>query len=755
MAGAQVPYTPYSTAESQGSFGGGMGVRSTPADAGAQVGEAIEGAGKQGFDLAMKQQGIINETAMTNADADFATKVGKIKGDYTSLSGQSAFNAFPQYQNDIKAAFQESRAGLPAAAQRGFDMMATRTMANHIADGSSYASSQLKEANRDSYSNVTNANLQALLDPDIASNPDRSKYHVDSIKFATQAQMDEDHPGLKKDPETGEVSFDLSKPEGIVAKADFQRKLDTNLSQAYVNRYDTLAKRDVFGAYDQYQKERSDMPKSAQVALDASFAPRIFDAHKTISATNTIDHAANEHFDMLTNPSKVAVVSTIMKNELHADGVVRVHSDGDGSAIGGINSEAFPAQFNEAKNILNSQGQDAAKKYISNFYEKEIIEKNGVDKLPSDVQDVVADGLTNHWSGFQSKLLDAAKNGASRQDLIDMRRQEYQRLATENPAKYANSLTGWNNRLDNLQVATEGKKTYATNENGAPMSLADYYRIHGSDVLAKGDAYAEQQMPGDLALRRAVRQSLQNQMSKTISEENAMHIMDNKNLMKVINEKTPETEEDLRSTPEASALLDRIAVQDPKFYESIPTIIAKVAKRNDVANSSNGYDTVLRVLDSPDNPNAIRSQDHLYKLLGHSEGAGINMKDYNDAKPAIELDSTIKDSLRKHMIDITNANGNLDGKGQQRALKWYNQVMTAYKENEAKGAKKDPNFVASIGKTEGPSPEKPSRMTQIVNWAKEKMGSDSVMVINPDGRKGYIPSANLEKALGAGYKKVE
>ena len=143
-------------------------------------------------------------------------------------------------------------------------------------------------------------------------------------------------------------------------------------------------------------------------------------------------------------------ISTIMKNELAADGKVTVHSDGDGQAIGGINSESYPQQFAEAKEILATKGQDAAKEYISAFYQKEIVDKNGITSLPPAVQTIVADGMTNHWGGFQKELLDAAKSGKSPQELIAMRRAEYQRLATENPAKYGKNLAGWNSRLDSL-----------------------------------------------------------------------------------------------------------------------------------------------------------------------------------------------------------------------------------------------------------------------------------------------------------------
>lgn len=727
-----------------------ISAHASPEDFGGQVGQGIQKVGQAGEELAAKYGTMVNETLMTKADTDFATKLGQLKADYTSKTGMAAFNAFPQYQAAVAQAFQESRAGLPMGAQHGFDMLGARTMANHIADGSSYATSQLKEQQRDNYSNLANSSLQQLLDPDVAANPERSQYHLDTLHYAAQAQMDTDHSGLKTDPENGTVSFDEDKPEGKALKANFEQRLDSYLSQGYVNRYDTLAKKDVFGAYDAYQQDRSSMPKSAQVALDASFAPRLQAAHTEIAKSNTLNEAAQNHWDTLTNPSRDNALDVVQKNEGKM-------SD-DGQSAYGIDKTAHPKEFAEISSLPESDRSAYARK----FFKDEYYDKRGIGELPKETQAIVMDGAVNHTTDFGNKLIQDAKNGATPQRLLDERRAEYQRVG-QLPGK-EQYLQGWNNRLDNLQQSIEGKKTYATNENGAPLSLADYYRTHSQDILSKGDAYAEQQMPGDLALKRSVRESLNNYMTKTIANESAQHLMDNRNVMKAINGemtkgKPPETEDELRSIPGMAPLLDKVNTQDPRFASTIPTLISKVARRNDVTNSANGYDVIIRTLQpqDADHPNHIKTQSQLDSLLGKSDGTGINMKDYNDAKPATEFPTEIKEPLLKHMQEITNANGNLDGKGQERAMQWYNQVATAYKKNETLGDKKDPNFASQIGQVDGPiyAPPAPSRLTQITNWAKELTGSGVITVRNPNGDMGTIPAANIEKALAAGYKKVE
>lgn len=709
MAGANVPYNPVPTVESQGNLGGGQSAHASAQDFGGQLGEAVQKAGDTGFDLAMKQQGMINETMMTNADADFATKVGKIKGDYQSLTGMAAYNAFPQYQEDIKAAFHDSRGGLPPAAQHGFDMMATRTMANHVADGSSYAASQLKEANRDAYSNVANASLQSLLDPSIASNPERADYHLDTLKYAAQAQVDEDHPGLKTDPETGKIDFDDSTPEGQLGRAQLQQKLDGYLSQGHVNKYTALSKLDLMGSYTDYLKERDEMPKSAQVALDSSYAPKIFNAHANTATASTLGEAAQGHWNVLTNPSSAASNSYNLGN-------VKT----PGGAAAGTADFVHPA--------TPTDGVILTANTLRTGYQGLSLSQIGAKWAPS------SENKTSDWVKNVSSVSGIVPD--AKPDLNDPTQLSslLKGIAAAEKSPADRALFTDDVISSGVQASLSGKKpssspqtekTYATNENGGPLSLADYYRTHSQDILAKGDAYAESQLPGDLALKRAVRQSLQNQMNQTIANESAQHTLDNRNVMRAINGeftqgKPPETEEQLRTIPHMADLLDNIAARDPKFAESIPVMIAKVASRNENNNSSNAYGTVLRVLSDEDNPNAIRSEDHLVRELGRSDGTGINKKDYNDAKPAIELDQTLKDALAKGMKNITNANGNIDGKGQDRAMAWYNQTMAAWKQNTRLGDKatSPSDFVQQLQDNQASLlPHSPSRMQQISNWA--------------------------------------
>lgn len=171
-------------------------------------------------------------------------------------------------------------------------------------------------------------------------------------------------------------------------------------------------------------------------------------ARKTLTEAKLSAMSPQEIFDF--SAKELNPVNVVMRNEIGPSAQIRVHSDGDGKAIGGINSVAFPKEFNEASRILNEQGQDAARDYISGFYGN-IAKDRGINNLPAGVQDVVFDGVVNHRGGFQSELIEAAKGGVTRQELIDMRRAEYKRLVDTGQEKYTKNAAGWENRLKGLE----------------------------------------------------------------------------------------------------------------------------------------------------------------------------------------------------------------------------------------------------------------------------------------------------------------
>lgn len=738
-----VPYAP--NVAPAGLNGPSLNARANAEDFGAQVGRGVEKVGEAGEALAKQYGDMVNETLMTKADADFATKLGQLKAGYQTKTGMAAFDAFPQYQADVAKIFQESRANLPMGAQHGFDMLGARSMANHIVDGSSYATSQLKEAQRASGSDLTNANIQAILDPSVASDPNRVAEHIGHAIYGAQMQLDENHPGLKTN-ENGEKTFDESTAEGKGLKAEFDANVDGIITKAQVNRFDTLAKGDVLGAFGIYQQERDSFPKQTQITLDSKFEPMVFNAHKDNAVGHAVAQSQDDYSKILYNPSSKTALDIVQKNE---GGM----SD-DGQSAYGIDKNAHPKEFAE----ISSMPESDRSAYARKFFKEEYYDKKGIADLPANTQSIVMDGVVNHTTDFGNKLIHDAKNGASPQQLIDERRAEYERVA-QIPGK-EQYLKGWNARLDGFEngnaLTGEKAKSYATNIDGSMLTQADYYRTNSADVLAKGDAYADSQMPGDLAFKRSVRETLNNYMSKTISNQSAQYTMDNKNVMRgITGELTrgnpPQTEQELRTIPGMNDLLNRVAAQDPKFAETIPTIISKVQQRNVVSNSANGYNAITTALDTSKMYSRQQRIDYLAKGLGSTNpGISISLKDFNDGKPAIDLAKSVSKPILEHMKVITSANGNADGKGQERSVEWYNNVMTAYKQNSALGDKKisDIEFVKQIkdGKFNAPIP---SRMQQIENHAQEKA---TIPTIATKQQRDALPPNTIYMKDGVQYR---
>lgn len=135
--------------------------------------------------------------------------------------------------------------------------------------------------------------------------------------------------------------------------------------------------------------------------------------------------------------------------ETNEGGYTPVDGASGAPAIYGINRKWHEAAHDEARRITLEEGEAAGKAYAKEFYKKEYWDKYGIEQLPEATRAVVMDGAVNHRAEFVQELVAKAKAGASQQELIDMRRDEYLRLA-QSPA-YAPSLNSWMRRLSNFK----------------------------------------------------------------------------------------------------------------------------------------------------------------------------------------------------------------------------------------------------------------------------------------------------------------
>jgi cell wall-associated NlpC family hydrolase len=155
----------------------------------------------------------------------------------------------------------------------------------------------------------------------------------------------------------------------------------------------------------------------------------------------------------------------------------------DTPTVMGITYENFPEHYNAVMNFLNRGDENGANQYARNFFYENYWVANELDSLRPDVAIAVFDGLPNHGFEFGRYMLEAARNGASAEDIIHMRELEYQRLVIKDRNKYEPYLDGWMNRLARVEDACASAQ-----ENTVPFadslnSLAQSGNGHRKDEI--------------------------------------------------------------------------------------------------------------------------------------------------------------------------------------------------------------------------------------------------------------------------------
>lgn len=597
-------------------------LRANPEDFGSNIGEALQGAGRVGQQVTesmFQEQRMLNETLASNVEVKYAGELAALGAQYESKSGISAYQSLPDYTEKVAALKQKYSQSLPEQARPSFDVLAKRHELSAITDANKYAVTQLRKADYESAANSivmaqTNAGFAPVAKDDYRFGETLGDIH------ANVARQFSDSPGIVQDKDTGQFSFENNEI-GEKTKSDYEKTLTEATGKAWLNRFQTLADGDPISAFEKYKQDKQEIPSQYQVALESFFYPRVRDAYASGAANTTIKQADNGYSEAYAKSGKPDSVSVIMKNELDSNGQIRVHSDGDGQAIGGINSNAFPQQFAEASSILNRNGQEAARKYIENFYQKEIIEKNGIDKLPENVQQIVADGVVNHRSEIQKQLIEAAKNGASPQELIDIRRKEYERLVATGEKKYVDAASSWQKRLEGFeQQDFDGLRPVR------PPTQADYYRANYSQILKNAEDQAEKTRPGDIGFANYVRSKVERNINDVIKQQELNYKLDNNLLYQaatgaMTNGKRPTTMEEIAAiSPEMKRIVGDTMINQPQVYNSVESRLLTANSRGgdkDLREYGKGFFDLFHRIHAPDgNPDKINNITDLYSHVG-------------------------------------------------------------------------------------------------------------------------------------------
>lgn len=674
-----------------GTGAGMLSARATPEAFGSGIGEAISAASSQAQQTVQKYQGMVNETLATNADANLAEQIGAIKGKFKSMTGLEAVNAQQETIAQMNQAFQQQRSKLPPMAAQGFDSMAKRSLGYALGEVNEYGASQIKSANV--LSHGQNAMMSALApkDPSVAASDEQFNNKLGDIKWSSASMLDPDHPGLDKDPKTGMVNGFKDNQEGQTLKSIHQNTIDNYTGIAWSNRFDTLAAQNPIAAQDKFDEEKWRIPPVAAADIQSKLEPQVTYAKGQQSSQFMIVKAAQDHAQILTNPPKTDIADAIFNQE--SGGNVNSPTS-DKGAVGGM--QIIPTTFAQ----YAKPGED-----INNPADNVAVGKRILDDMKERFPNDPARQAVGYFSGPGN----VSPPGSETPWIRDF--SDGHKLTSD----YVSDVTA---RMG------QPKKSYATNADGSKFTDADYLATHKEQLLDGAVANAERLYPGDMAAATKARELMNQHIENAVQTQAANYRHDNMDIMKAIsgdlsNGKPPATENELRQLPGMADLLKRVPAQDPKFYESIPTLLAKAQKSDDKVNSPNAYETMLRVL-TPASPtganNRISSQDQLDKLMGRSDGTGINFKDYSDSKKALNYSDSWKASLLENMQSIEKAGGNVDGKGSQRAMQFYNLANQIKDSNPEADTSKELEYIAKNKENLAPM-FMPSRAQQLANRA--------------------------------------
>ena len=121
-----------------------------------------------------------------------------------------------------------------------------------------------------------------------------------------------------------------------------------------------------------------------------------------------------------------------------SEGTALVADDnGAGRARFGITERSHPDAWRDG---------DVTRQEAAAIYRREYWDAIGADGLAKDLRIVAFDAAINQGAGLARQWIRESGGDASR--FMDLRRTHYRALAASNPAKYADDLPGWLNRLD-------------------------------------------------------------------------------------------------------------------------------------------------------------------------------------------------------------------------------------------------------------------------------------------------------------------
>lgn len=194
---------------------------------------------------------------------------------------------------------------------------------------------------------------------------------------------------------------------------------------------------------------------------------------------------------------------TLMPSILKTEGGYVANDGKRGATKFGINGQANGLTPEQVKGLTEDQ---ATQIYKNNYWDK-----YGLDAVSPAALPVVFDGVINHRPDFAQELVNAARSGATPQQLATMRKAEYTRLIAEDPAAFKKYEKSWMSRVDRAvaeagTVEQQQAAPLSVDESKLPSWYADMNPQSKDRFLREALAMQKQEKAiADQALKRTVK----------------------------------------------------------------------------------------------------------------------------------------------------------------------------------------------------------------------------------------------------------
>lgn len=594
-----------------------LSVRADPSQTGAQVGQAIQGAGQAGeklessvLDIGFHQQGMINEAAATDGETALLAAHGQIVGKYKSLEGLAAVSAAPQAIDDIKSATASIAATMPNdVARRAFTTLALHHEGYAFNDINSYAATSIKQADTISAKSALDVAASRPGDYSIASNPARFNDSVQTIDFQMARIMTNmgygsgAGTGMKQNPD-GTLAFDETTPAGKQAAAIYANTRNQAVGLAWENRIHALAddpqSGNINAAMAAYNEGGDKIPPEARLKLGAWLQPKARSAQVAAASNDALANIDTSYYqDVIAKggaQSPAAVTQLFLGQESgNRDNIPNSvdHAVGPGQ----IQPATFAAFAKPGEVITNPADNRAVSQRIIESY---------MQKYNGDLGRVA----TAYFSGPSN----VAPAGSAT---------PYIRDAHDGNGKAVSSY------VSDIEARAGAAPSANAQPTGSYMSKADYIRANYTTLLANADASAAQSHPDDPAYQQMIHARVEQKLNDTIRQQELSYKADDDLAYKAASGvltkgQIPTSMDAMRAiSPEVAASLDNMAQHNPTAFTNLYTKVASANSRGAALGyGSEFYSLYQHVMAPTGEPTRLTDASKLYGLI-HPE-AGEN-----------------------------------------------------------------------------------------------------------------------------------